>query len=378
MPKIVRVEVGRFDYGFQGEFKFFPPCLDGSPCRPSVLVRLTDESGLQGWGQAVPVPTWTYETPESVETTLANYLAPVLLGCDPTDLAEVHYRMHKAIKPGFSIGQPLCKAAVDLACYDLSGKLVGLPVVALLGGSKQTELTLNWTINSMDMAVVEQQLADGRAHGYEHYTIKVGPPQNTTYDLELVRKVKHFAPDSFLWVDANTGYSLETALQMAPRFADLGVQVFESPLPPANLRGYQALKHQNAVPVFMDEGIISPVEVAEFIALDMFHGITLKPARCAGLYHTKQIVELLLKHGKQIQASGLTDPDLSLAAALHLFAWAGITNPCALNGPQFLADSLVPGGWQPQHGKLSVPSAPGLGVDLVEEAAEMLQIVAEL
>ena len=121
MSNIAKVEVGRFDYDFVGEFKFFKPDPDGKVRRPSVLVRLTDEDGVQGWGQAVPVPSWTYETVESVMTTLTNYLAEILLGADPSDLVDIHDRMNYAIKPAFSVGQPLCKAAVDLACYDLVG-----------------------------------------------------------------------------------------------------------------------------------------------------------------------------------------------------------------------------------------------------------------
>ncbi len=88
MSKLVKVEVGRFDYDFIGEFKFFKPDGDGKLFRPSVLVRLTDEDGCQGWGQAVPTPTWTYETPETVETTIINYLAEVLIGMNPKILAR--------------------------------------------------------------------------------------------------------------------------------------------------------------------------------------------------------------------------------------------------------------------------------------------------
>src|ERR1700740_1309073 len=85
MSRIVRFEVGRFDYDLAGEFKFFK-----TPVRPSIVVRLTDENGVQGWGQSVPIETWTYETVESVESTLRHYLAPAILGADPSDLADVH------------------------------------------------------------------------------------------------------------------------------------------------------------------------------------------------------------------------------------------------------------------------------------------------
>lgn len=376
MAEIVRVEVGRFDYEFVGQFKFFKAGPDGKIRRPSVLVRLTDAEGNQGWGQAVPVPTWTYETVESVESTLRLYLAEAVLGADPDDPAGVHDRMEHAIRPAFSVGQPLCKAAIDLACYDLVGKRDNQRVVDLLGGARRQELELNWTVNSPDMAVVEQQLEEGRARGYRHYTVKVGPPQTPEYDLQLVRTVKAFAPESFIWADANTGYNLETALEMAPKLADAGLQVLESPLPPNRIRDYQALKRQGAVPIMMDEGILSPVEVAEFIALDMIDGITMKPARCAGIWPSTEIIRLLRENNMLILGSGLTDPDLSLAAALHVYAWAGLDRPCALNGPQFLGETLAENDWLPQNGMAHLPSGPGLGLEFGERAEAVLSTAA--
>src|SRR5262245_8801565 len=207
MAKIVRVEVGRFDYDLVGEFKFFK-----RPLRPSVLLRLTDADGVQGWGQSVPIETWTYETVESVETTLRHYLAPVILGADPSDLAAVHQRMERAIRPSFSVGQPLCKAAIDLACYDLWGKATGRSASELLGGATRRQVKLSWTVNSPSLAEAETQLARGRDQGYDSFNIKIGYPQAPQYDLELVRKVCDFAPDGFHWADANTSYDLDTAL----------------------------------------------------------------------------------------------------------------------------------------------------------------------
>ena len=99
-----------------------------------------------------------------------------------------------------------------------------------------------------------------------------------------------FAPDGFHWADANTSYDVETALAMAPKLADAGLAGARSPLPPNRIRGYQTLKRQGALPILMDEGIVSPVEVAEFIALDMFDGIAMKVARCGGLWNASRIV----------------------------------------------------------------------------------------
>ena len=386
MSPIVQVEIGRFDYAVAGEFKFFAPGPDGRVTRPSVLVRLTDADGRTGWGQAVPVPSWTYETVETVLTTLRHYLAPLVLGRDPADFAGLHTAMNNAIRPAFSTGQPLCKAAVDLACHDLAGKQRGVPAWQLFetGGHSPApahplnSLTLSWTVASPKPAVIEQQLAEGRARGYRNFNIKVGYPQSADYDLELTRRVRAFAPESFLWADANTGYTPEQALAIAPKLRAAGVDVLESPLPPTAIRGYQALKKQGALPILMDEGIVGPEVAAEFIALGLMDGMALKPARNAGLWPSVQIVNQLRAAGLIVLGSGLTDPDFSLAAAAQLYAWAGITRPCALNGPQFLADSLVGRTFVPTKDVLAVPSDPGLGLTPDERAERCLESIAQL
>uniref|UniRef100_UPI00404988C9 mandelate racemase/muconate lactonizing enzyme family protein n=1 Tax=Cephaloticoccus sp. TaxID=1985742 RepID=UPI00404988C9 len=378
MSRIVKIEIGRFDYAVAGEFKFFKPGPDGRVTRPSVLVRLTDENGVEGWGQSVPVPTWTYETVESVMTTLEFYLAEVVLGRDPADFAGLHAAMNTAIRPAFSVGQPLCKAALDLACHDLVGKQRGVPAWRLFGepAHAREEILLSWTVASPKMETVEAQLTEGRARGYRNFNIKVGAPQSAEYDLELARKVRAYAPDGFLWADANTGYTPEEALAIAPKLRDAGVDVLESPLAPTQIRGYQALKKQGALPVLMDEGIVGPEVATEFIALDMMDGIAMKPARNAGLWPSVQIVNQLRAHGLTVLGSGLSDPDFSLAASLHLFAWSGIARPCALNGPQFLADSLLGDALAPTADVMTLPTAPGLGVTPDDRALACLHTVA--
>ena len=378
MGKLIQVEVGRFDYDFVGEFKFFKADGDGKVRRPSVLVRLTDDEGYQGWGQAVPTPTWTYETPETVESTIAHYLAEVLLGMDPEDMPAIHERMNHTIYPACSIGQPLAKAALDIACYDLVGKRKGQPVASMLGAQQLDQLQLSWTVNSMDMAVIETQLEEGRQRGYSNFNFKVGPPQTESYDLELARKIQAFSPDGFLWADANTGYTVESALEMIPKLADIGVAVLESPLSPHQIRGYQALKRQGALPIFMDEGIILDRVVEEFIALGMLDGITVKTARSAGIWQSHKIIRLAQKHGIPLLGSGLSDPDISLAATLHLFAWAGIDRPCALNGPQFLGNTLVESGLEQQDDVIQVPQGTGLGINMLPDAEACLRTVHSL
>jgi L-alanine-DL-glutamate epimerase-like enolase superfamily enzyme len=272
----------------------------------------------------------------------------------------------------------LCKAGVDLACYDLWGKQTGKSVSDLLGGARSRQIKLSWTIQSPTLGGAEKQLEQGQALGYDSFNIKVGPPQTPAYDLELVRTVATFAPNGFHWCDANTNYDLDTALTMAPKFADLGLKGLESPLPPNRIRAYQKLKRQGALPILMDEGIVSPVEVAEFIALEMFDGIAMKVARCGGLWNATRIAQLLQESGLLLFASGLTDPELSMAATVHFFAWAGLELPAAVNGPQYLAErGTMDPSFRPRGDTLHVPAGPGLGIELPDAVLKSMMNVAE-
>ncbi len=157
-------------------------------------------------------------------------------------------------------------------------------------------------------------------------------------------------------------WSEETLETVTTTLADAGVAVLESPLRPNRIEGYQALHRQKALPILMDEGVVSAEDLVEFIHLGMLDGVAMKPARCGGLLTGRRQIDLVRDAGLQWLASGLTDPDVSLAAALALFSSYGQPQPCALNGPQFLAHSVVTRPFAPVDGRLAPPTGPGLGV----------------
>jgi L-alanine-DL-glutamate epimerase-like enolase superfamily enzyme len=362
--RITAIEVFAVRYPMAGRFKFFEG-PDGSPAgRPAVLVRITDDGGRQGWGESVPIPKWSDETLETAATTIARYLAPELIGRDAADIDGVHRVMDRAIAPAFSTGQPIAKAGIDMALHDLAARRAGMPLARLWERTPIEGLTLSWTVSPAKLEEIEPLVAAGRARGYEHFNVKIGTTPD--FDVELCRRVRALAPRTFLWADANCGYDVETATKVVPRLADAGVDVLEAPLRPNQIRGYQALRRQRALPILMDEGIVSPVELAEFIHLGMLDGVAMKPSRCGGLVPARRQIELLLDAGFMWLGSGLTDPDVSLAATLALNTAYGQQRPCALNGPQFLAHSVIERPFVPVAGRLAAPAAPGLGVTVVE------------
>jgi len=362
--KIESLDVYPLEYPTKLYFKFFTTPL-GASGRPAVMIKLTTDSGMVGWGQAVPISTWSDETLETSTIVLRNYFAPALKGLDVEEIAEAHAAMNKAIRPVFSTGMPLTRAAIDMALHDLIGKVQNKPLAELWGRKRRGELELSWTVNVTSLDGVEASIAEGKRLGYRHFNVKVAPDPD--FDLQVLKQVRDAAPEGFLWVDANTAYDVDTALEVAPKFAELGVQVFESPLPPNRISGYQALKKQGAVPIYMDEGVVSPVELEEFIKLGMLDGMAMKPARCGGLTSNKRQIELCQEHGLKWVGSGLSDPDLSLGAALSLYDAYELNTAAALNGPQFIDATVLKNPVVVKDAIAQVPNGPGLGLEVDEE-----------
>jgi len=284
---------------------------------------------------------------------------------DPLDLEGIHRVMNREIANSFSTGAPITKAGIDLALHDLAGKVSGQNVRAMWGKEGASELTLSWTLNPKTLEDLEPLIEQGLERGYQHFNVKVAP--DLQFDLEMCRMVRARVPKGFLWCDANGGYDLETALEAAPKLAELGVPVLEQPLPANRLTGYQALKKQGALPIVMDEGVVSPEDLAEFIHLGCLDGVAMKPARCGGLLSARRQVEMLLNEGLMFLGSGLTDPDLSLAASLILYGGYNLRYPAALNGPQFLTTTVLKEPLSAIGGKIRVPESPGLGVEVNEK-----------
>ena len=372
--RIARIEVFPMTYPMVGRFKFFEG-PEGTPTgRSTVMVKLTAEDGTIGWGQSVPIPKWSYETRETVTSTLRNYIIPELVGHNVFDIAGAHRIMDLNIAPSFSTGQPMAKAGIDLALHDAVGKVLNQPLAAVWGRPSGGSLVLSWTANPVSLDDLDPLLDDGIARGYRHVNIKVGP--DPAFDVELARRVKARLPEGFLWADANGGYDTASALKAAPLLADAGVDILEQPLPSNRLAGYRELRRQGALPILMDEGLTSPATMMEMIRLDLLDGIAMKPARCGGLLPAKRQYEMAQDAGLMIVGSGLTDPDVSLAATLALYGAFGYSLPAALNGPQFMDVSVLRAPLEPaSDGTIAVPTGPGLGVQVDE--AKMRELVVE-
>ncbi|MFR9775374.1 mandelate racemase/muconate lactonizing enzyme family protein [Micromonospora sp. MS34] len=338
-----------------------------------VLVKVTAD-GITGWGEATPIPAWTYETAESIVTTIDRYLAPAVLGRPAWDLDGVTSAFDRAVNRGFTIGSPLAKSAVDVALHDLLGRALGVPVGMLWGQRRRESIQLGWIVSGQSAGEVADAVAEGQDLGYRAFKVKVGL-HSEAEDAAVVRAVREAAPDAALWVDANQAYTVDGALRMARRLADLDVTAFEQPLPANDVAGQRRLRDTSPIPVALDESLRHPSDLATFVKLGAVDVAIAKVQRSGGLTLSRRLCALAEDSGVRLMGSGLTDSDLGLAASLHLFAAYGIDTPVDLNGRQFLTSSYATGATvEVKDGVARVPTGPGLGVDVDESVVRELAV----
>jgi muconate cycloisomerase len=332
-----------------------------------VLVKVTASDGTFGWGEATPIPSWTYETLESIATTIDRYLAPAALGIAVWDLDRLTRAFDRAINRGFSIGAPLAKAAVDVAVHDLLGKALGLSVSALMGGRRCETIALGWIVSTEGAGGAEASVAEGRARGYRAFKVKIGL-HGERDDVRTVERVRAAAgDDAFLWVDANQGYAVDEALRVARALDALGVAAFEQPVPANDVDGLRRLRDRSPVPVALDESLRHPSDLATFVKLGAVDVAIAKVQRSGGLTLSRRLCQYALDSGVRLMGSGLTESDVGLAASLHLFSTFGITTPVDLNGRQFVQSPYARATVRVADGVAHVPAGPGLGVEVDEE-----------
>jgi muconate cycloisomerase len=364
--KIAAIETFVIEFPFRTAF-VLAGGVAGRPGTPSprVLVRLEAEGGHVGWGEATPTPRWTYETTETIVSTILKYLAPAVIGLDLWDFDALHHAMERAIAPGGTIGSPLAKSAIDVAAHDALGHALGLSVCALLGGRRRTRFDLSWMVSVADPADATKQAREGIDAGYTVFDVKIGM-HGERGDAALVEATRKAIGDHALQVDANRGYRLASALRQSRRFAGSGVTLFEQPLDGLNLSGYRRLVAESPVEIGIDETLRSVPDLIEYVRADAIGVAVAKVQRNAGFHHSRRLCGTAEAAGIGLSLSGLTETDLGLAAGLHLAAAFDI-NPLQLNGPQyietpFLARRVWQGG-----GSVELPEGPGLGVEVDEK-----------
>lgn len=343
---------------------------------PLVFVKLTDSAGEVGWGEGRPLPQWSYETVETVTTTIRAYLAPALIGMPVTDRWELHQRMQRAIGRGPSTGQPVAKAALDMALHDLCARVAGLSLRSFLGGSDaRNTVALSYTLTAHEVEAARREVSDAREKGFRHFNFKAAVSPET--DIAIAQTVRQAAgPAAFVWADANQGFQPHEALCVVRELAAAGVDVLEQPFPADQLHLMRRLRGACPIPLAVDEASVSPADFFHYAAEGLVDYLVVKLTRSGGIWPSLQQISVAAAAGLPLLVSGLTDSLLTKLAVCQVVTVSGYQGPAALNGSQFLDESAL----YPEKAALEFEGAvhlndrPGIGIQPDQQALEQFLI----
>ncbi len=359
MSKIAHVDVYPTAVGMKDIFNIGTGFVgDPGSAGDHVFVKLTTDDGYVGWGEQRALPSWSYETTESITTTVRHHIAPLLLGRDPLNLNQIQESIYQTLKPAVSNGHPFAKAAVDIALHDLQGKILEVPLHTLFGGKRHDTLRLCYAL-SIDTPEIMGLKAKALAP-CSCFKVKVaGTPAE---DEERLRAVHEAAPDAKLWIDANQSYTPTNALELLKRVADVReIYCMEQPVASQDWFGMKRVREDASIPIAIDEGCFTYFDLAKIARLECADAVVLKVCKSGGLNACLKSVPIAEANSLELLGSGLTEAGIGFIASVHLFSTLDLVLPAELNAPAFLETMAVSGIHIHDH-VVTVPDGPGLGV----------------
>ena len=334
--------------------------------RSTTLVQVETDEGVSGIGSASG-------NGELIEVIVAKVLKPLLIGMDPTEIDEIwdkaYFRGgHKEFGTrGIGV---VALSGVDIALWDILGKVRGVPVYQLLGGKCRDKVPVYATAlypeEPEKVAARARAFADQGFHGVK---IKVG--FDLEQDIRIVRAVREeLGKDFTVMTDANQGYSVDVGLKAAAAFAECGAFWLEEPLFVEDVEGHATLREKTKVPIAVGENLHTYYAFENFIVRGAVDFIQPDVARAGGITEIKRITALAAKHNVPVSFHTWGD-GVALAASVHLSA---ALKDCIVMELDYtynpLREELLNEPFKVQKGLLTPPDKPGLGIELNPQALE--------
>lgn len=323
----------------------------------NIYLKITSDEGLFGVGECSPFPMLVGETQDTC-FHVGKALAKVIKGKDPLAIAERMKELHAHIAFNSTI-----KSAFDMALHDIAAKQKNMPLYQFLGGQKktiQTDLTIG--IDSPDKMAAKA--IEFVKQGVQIIKIKLG--KNGKEDVQRVQQIRAaVGPDIELRIDANQGWSYETARQTLKAIEPYRIAFCEQPMHHHLDPMLPSLKENVAIPIMADESVFNHFDAERLIANNSCSYINIKLAKSGGILEAIEVADTAAQHGIPCMLGGMVESRLALTAKVHLaMAHDNIQfydlDTCLLG---HLIDPVVDGARYNNY-FLELDELPGIGADI--------------
>ena len=326
----------------------------------SVLVRITDRAGNTGWGEGTPDETVTGENRSTLLRDLQEIAVPGMLGFDARRRDFATAELERLLP-----NAPTARCAIDIALHDLAGRKAGLPLWALLGGSKST-LQISRVVS---MREPERMAADALKHvqdGFATVKLKVGQKDAVETDIERVRQVRAaVGPDIGIKIDVNQGWvDAETAAPAMIAMQEFAPDYIEQPVSQHDLLALAEARRRSGARTMVDEACHGPADMLRVVELGAADLVNIKLMKTGGLYSALAVDAIARAAGIASQIGTMVESSIASAAGLHFAASRGNVQTVEMGGPIMLAEDIGDTRSWYEARTISVPDAPGLGISV--------------
>ena len=331
-----------------------------------ILVELHAD-GLVGFGESAVErdPGYNYETTGTAWHILKDFVSPLILGQDVVDATDFQRRV-AGIR-----GHHLAKAGVEMALWDLLGKRDRVSLKEMLGGVRD-KVEVGVSIGIQESASALVRAAERYvAQGYNRLKIKIKPGRDVE-DTFAVRKV---FPEIRLQVDANSAYTLATSETLRP-LDELGLLLIEQPLFEDDIWDHRKLQAQFKTPICLDESVVSPRHARYAFEMEACRIINIKPGRVGGLSQGLEIHDVSRARDIPVWCGGMLETGVGRASNLAIASLPGFTLPGDISASDryFSRDITHERFILNPDSTIDVPTSPGLGVTVDEEALQQFTL----
>jgi D-galactarolactone cycloisomerase len=332
--------------------------------RSTTLVQIETDDGFTGFGSCSGNGTL-------IETIIAHVLRPLVIGMDPTNIDEIWEKAYfrGGVKEFGTRGVGVVAlSGIDIALWDILGKVRRVPIYQLLGGKCQDKVAVYATaLYPEEPANVAKKARAFAEQGFHGVKIKVG--FDLAHDIEIVRAVRQELGKEFtIMTDANLGYTLPIALKAAEAFSECGVFWLEEPLFIEDVEGHATLREKGRVPIAVGENLHTCGAFRDFVISGAVDFLQPDVARVGGISEIRKVARLAADHKLALSFHTWGDA-VALAASLHCSAAlkeCGVMELDYTYNP--LRAELLTEPLEVKYGFLIPPDKPGLGVELDPEA----------
>jgi len=323
-----------------------------------IIIIIRTDDGRVGYGEAPPTAVITGDTNGAIIGAIRENIEKTLVGEDIENIERIMFKLNRAI-----VGNTSARAAVDMAVYDLFGKLYNAPIYKLLGGYRD-RIETDITISVNEPEEMKEDAVRFIKEGFTALKMKVGT--DSEKDFERVKAVRETVGYGIkIRLDANQGWQPKEAVRTIRKLEDAGfdIELVEQPVKAWDIEGLKFVTDNVETSIMADESMFSPYDAFKILNMRAADLINIKLMKCGGIYNALRIVAIAETCGVECMLGSMIESKLSVTAAAHLAGARKSITRFDLDTAVLVAKDPVIGGIKNEAPMLIIPNEPGLGIE---------------